>query len=60
MGGFRKMLDHVADNAPLRKNATIEDVGNASTFLCSAFAAGITGKAVHVDAGFSTVGMAGA
>ncbi len=58
MGGFRKTLDHVADSAPLRKNVTIEDVGNAGAFLYSAFAAGITGKAVHVDAG--TVGMADA
>ena len=57
MGGFRKTLDHVADNAPLRKNVTVEDVGNAGACLCSALAAGITGKAVHVDAG--TVGIAG-
>ena len=54
------MLDHVADNAPLRRNVTIEDVGNAGAFLCSELAAGITGEVVHVDAGFSTVGMAGA
>ena len=59
IGGFRKMLDRVADNAPLRRNVTIEDVGNAGAFLCSELAAGITGEVVHVDAGFSTVGMAG-
>ena len=59
MGGFRKTLDHVADNAPLRRNVTIEDVGNAGAFLCSELAAGITGEVVHVDADFSTVGMAG-
>ena len=57
IGGFRKMLDHVAANAPLRKNVTIEDVGNVGAFLCSDLAAGITGEVVHVDAGFSIVGM---
>ncbi len=59
IGGFRNMLDHVAENAPLRKNVTIEDVGNAGAFLCSDLAAGITGEIVHVDAGFNTLGMTG-
>lgn len=59
IGGFRKMLDYVATNAPLRRNVTIEDVGNAGMFLCSDLAGGVTGEVVHVDAGFSTVGMAG-
>ena len=59
IGGFRKMLDHVATNAPLRKNVSTEDVGNAGAFLCSDLAAGITGEIVHVDAGFSTVGKTG-
>ncbi len=57
IGGFRKMLDHVAANAPLRKNVTIKDVGNVGAFLCSDLAAGITGEVVHVDAGFSIVGI---
>ena len=59
IGGFRKMLDYVAENAPLRKNVTIEDVGNTGAFLCSDLAGSITGEVVHVDAGFSTVGMTG-
>ncbi len=58
IGGFRKMLGHVADAAPLRRNVTIEDVGNAAAFLCSDLAAGITGEILYVDGGFSTVGMA--
>jgi len=57
IAGFRKMLSHVASVAPLRRNVTLEDVGNAAAFLCSDLAAGITGEILHVDSGFSTVGM---
>ena len=53
VGGFRKMLNYVAKVAPLRRNVTTADVGNAAAFLCSDMAAGIT----YVDSGFSTVGM---
>jgi enoyl-[acyl-carrier protein] reductase I len=55
--GFRKMLHHVEQVAPLRRNVTIEDVGNAAAFLCSDLAAGITGETLYVDAGYSHVGM---
>lgn len=58
IGGFRKMLGHVAAIAPLRRNVTAEDVGNTAAFLCSDLAAGITGEIIYVDGGFSTVGMA--
>jgi len=57
IAGFRKMLGQVAEVAPLRRNVTLEDVGNAAAFLCSDLAAGITGEILYVDAGFSTVGM---
>ena len=57
IAGFRKMLSRVAEVAPLRRNVTLEDVGNAAAFLCSDLAAGITGEITYVDAGFSTVGM---
>ncbi len=57
VSGFRKMLHHVEEVTPLRKNITIEDVGNAAAFLCSDLAAGITGEIIYVDAGYSTVGM---
>jgi enoyl-[acyl-carrier protein] reductase I len=56
---FRSMLDHVETTAPLRRSVTIEDVGNAAAFLCSDYAAGITGEITYVDAGYSIVGMAG-
>jgi enoyl-[acyl-carrier protein] reductase I len=55
--GFRKMLGRVAEIAPLRRNVTLEHVGNAAAFLCSDLAAGITGEILYVDNGFSTVGM---
>ncbi|MGH8494913.1 MAG: enoyl-ACP reductase FabI [Gammaproteobacteria bacterium] len=57
ISGFRKMLTHVEETAPLRRNVTIDDVGNAAAFLCSDLAAGITGEILYVDAGYSTVGM---
>jgi enoyl-[acyl-carrier protein] reductase I len=57
IGGFRKILGYVASVAPLRRNVTIEDVGNVSAFLCSDLAAGVTGEIVYVDGGFNTVGM---
>jgi enoyl-[acyl-carrier protein] reductase I len=55
--GLRKMLGHVAAVNPLRRNVTQEDVGNAAAFLCSDLAAAITGEVLHVDGGYSTVGM---
>lgn len=57
IGGFRKMLGQVARIAPLQRNITIEDVGNAAAFLCSDLAAGITGEILYVDGGYSQVGM---
>jgi enoyl-[acyl-carrier protein] reductase I len=58
VGGFRKMLGQVARIAPLRRNVSTEDVGNAAMFLCSDLARGVTGEILYVDNGFSTVGMA--
>jgi len=57
ISGFGKILSFVAENAPLRRNVTIDDVGNAAAFLMSDLANGITGEITHVDAGFNiTVG----
>ncbi len=60
IGGFSKILHFVADNAPMRRNVTIEEVGNTAAFLCSDLASGITGEVTYVDGGFSTTvaGMA--
>ena len=51
------MLDYNAAKAPLRRNVTIEEVGNTAAFLCSDLASGITGEITYVDAGASTVSM---
>ena len=55
---FRKMLEQVETRSALQRNVTIDDVGNAAVILCSDLAAGITGEIIHVDAGFSMMGMA--
>jgi enoyl-[acyl-carrier protein] reductase I len=55
--GLRKMLAHVAATAPIKRNVTIDDVGNAAAFLCSDLAAGISGEVLYVDGGYHTVGM---
>ncbi|MCA1852082.1 MAG: enoyl-ACP reductase [Beggiatoa sp.] len=57
--GFRRFLDHVEKTAPLRRNITIDEVGNVAAFLCSDLASAITGEITYVDAGFNVVGMAG-
>lgn len=55
---FRSMLEKVAEVSPLKRNVTIEEVGNVAAFLCSDLASGVTGEITYVDCGYSTVGMA--
>lgn len=57
IGSFREMLNFVERNAPMRRNVTIDEVGNAAAFLCSDLASGITGEVTYVDAGYNTLGM---
>ena len=52
---FGKLLGFVAEHAPLRRNVTIEEVGNTAAFLLSDLASGITGEITYVDGGFSQV-----
>lgn len=54
---FSKLLGHHAKHAPLRRNTTIEEVGNAAAFLLSDLASGITGEIVYVDGGFNTTAL---
>ena len=56
---FGKILDAVARNAPLRRNVTIDDVGNVAAFLLSDLAAGVSSEIMYVDGGFSHVALAG-
>lgn len=54
---FRRMLAENAKRAPLRRNVTTEEVGNAASFLSSDMASGITGEIMYVDGGFNITGM---
>ncbi|KZX82125.1 enoyl-[acyl-carrier-protein] reductase [Oleiphilus sp. HI0009] len=54
---FRKMLNETAKQAPLKRNVTIEEVGNAAAFMCSDLASGISGEILFVDGGFNTTAM---
>ena len=56
---FRKMLAHNAAQTPLRRNVTIEEVGNVGAFLCSDLASGISGEITYVDGGFNITAMGG-
>ena len=55
IAGFGKILKFVEQHAPLRRNVTTDDVGNAAVFLLSDLAAGVTGEVLYVDCGFSNV-----
>lgn len=54
---FRRMLDYNEKQTPLRHNTTIDEVGDASAFLLSNLARGITGEILYVDGGFNTTAM---
>lgn len=54
---FRSMLKQVEERTPLRRNVTIEEVGNAGAFLCSDLASGITGDVLYVDTGYHILGL---
>lgn len=53
--GFSKILDVVEQHAPLRRNVTVDDVGNVAAFMLSDLAAGVTAEITYVDGGFSHV-----
>ena len=57
IGDFRYILKWNELNSPLRRNVTIEEVGNSGLFLLSDLGSGVTGEVLHVDSGFHTVGM---
>lgn len=54
---FMEMLSYVADRAPLKRNVTIDQVGDATEFLLSERASGITGQVLFVDAGYHIMGI---
>ena len=57
VSGFKAMHSEFTDLAPLRRNVTIEDVGNAAIYLCSHLSQGVTGEIHYVDSGFNIVGL---
>ena len=57
IAGFSRLYGKFADIAPLRKNVSIDDVGNTAVFLASDLSAGITGEVVYVDSGFNILGV---
>lgn len=57
IGDFNLLLDYSEKNSPLRRNITIEEIGNAAAFLCSDLASGINGEMLYVDGGYNTTGM---
>jgi len=60
IGSFGKLLAFNEHNSPLRRNVTIEEVGNAAAFLCSDLASGINGEVMYVDGGFNTTALGNA
>jgi len=57
VGGFSQILDWVEQKAPLRRNVTGRDVGDSALYLLSDLSAGVTGEVLHVDCGYSTIGL---
>ena len=57
IGGARKTFRHTEENAPLRRNATLEAVGGTAVYLCSGAGACTTGEIIRVDGGFHVLGM---
>ena len=55
--GLRDFLTHVENAAPLRRNVTIDEVGNVAAFLCSDYASAVTGEITYVDCGYNAIGM---
>jgi enoyl-[acyl-carrier protein] reductase I len=57
IAGFRSMHKAFAEQAPLRRNVTIDDVGNAALWLCSDLSRAVTGEIVYVDSGFNVMAL---
>lgn len=58
IGDFKQILKWNECNAPLKKNITIEEVGNSAMYLLSDLSSGVSGEIHYVDAGYNIMGMA--
>lgn len=59
IGNFSKLLSMNERSAPLRRNVTIQEVGNVAAFMLSDLASGVTGEITYVDGGFNTSALGG-
>jgi enoyl-[acyl-carrier protein] reductase I len=57
ISGARFVYKWQAENAPLRRGVTLDEIGNAALYLLSDMGQGTTGEIIHVDAGYNVVGM---
>jgi enoyl-[acyl-carrier protein] reductase I len=57
VGDMDQMFEHQKARAPLKRNITGEEVGNTAVYLLSDLSSGVTGELIHVDAGFSIMGL---
>jgi enoyl-[acyl-carrier protein] reductase I len=57
IGGFKNILSHIEERAPLHRNVTIEDVGDTATFLACDLSKSITGETLYVDSGYNVIGV---
>ena len=57
IGDFRYILKWNELNSPLKRNVTLDQVGNSALYLLSDLSAGVTGEVHHVDSGYHMVGM---
>jgi enoyl-[acyl-carrier protein] reductase I len=57
IAGFKKIYNGFAEVAPLRANITPQDVGKSAVYLASDLSSAVTGETLHVDGGFSTIGI---
>lgn len=57
VSGFNKILNHIEEHAPLRRNVTTTEVGGAAVFLASSLSSAITGEIMYVDSGYNVMGI---
>ena len=57
IGDFRYILKWNEYNAPLKRNVTIDEVGNTGLYLLSDLSTGVTGEIIHCDSGYHVIGM---
>ena len=57
IGGFRDMLKHHAEQAPLKRNVQTKELGDTGLYLASDMSSGVTGEMLYVDCGYNIMGV---